>query len=239
MGEEYPGMLAAGSQAAGQAALAAGTRLAGYRLDQQIGAGGMAVVYRATDERLGRVVALKVLAPALAADEQFRLRFIRESRAAAAVDDPHIIPVYEAGEAGGVLYIAMRYVAGGDLGSMLRRYGPMPPARVAMFVSAVASALDAAHAAGLVHCDVKPANMLVDHRDGRPDHVYLSDFGLSKGAMSPRGITSTGQFFGSVDYSAPEQIQGKALDGRADQYALACSAFTLLTGTAPFERELP
>jgi len=231
-------MVAAGSRV-GQFALAAGTRLAGYRLDQQIGAGGMAVVYRATDERLGRVAALKVLAPALAADEQFRLRFIRESRAAAAVDDPHIIPVYEAGDAGGVLYIAMRYVAGGDLGSMLARNGPMPPSRVAMFVSAVASALDAAHAAGLVHCDVKPANMLVDHRDGRPDHVYLSDFGLSKGAMSPRGITSTGQFFGSVDYSAPEQIQGKALDGRADQYALACSAFALLTGTAPFTRELP
>jgi DNA-binding beta-propeller fold protein YncE len=214
-------------------------RIAGYRLDQPVGAGGMAVVYRAWDERLGRVVALKVLTPALAADEQFRHRFIRESHAAAAVDDPHIIPVFEAGEAAGVLFIAMRYVPGGDLRSMLRRYGPMPPARVAMFVSAVASALDAAHYAGLVHCDVKPANMLVDRHEGRPDHVYLSDFGLSKAAMSSFRATGNGEFFGSVDYSAPEQIEGAALDGRADQYALACTAFELLTGTPPFARDLP
>jgi serine/threonine protein kinase len=215
-------------------------RIAGYRLDQPVGAGGMAVVYRAWDERLDRVVALKVLSPALAADEQFRHRFIRESHAAAAVDDPHIIPVYEAGEAAGVLFIAMRYVPGGDLRSMLRRYGPMPPARAAMFISAVASALDAAHFAGLVHCDVKPANMLVDRHEGRPDHVYLSDFGLSKAAaLSSFRATGNGEFLGSVDYSAPEQIEGAALDGRADQYALACTAFELLTGTPPFPRDLP
>jgi protein kinase-like protein/WD40 domain-containing protein len=228
-------MLAAGSQAG----LAPGTRLAGYRVDQQIGAGGMAVVYRATDERLNRVAALKVLVPALAADQEFQQRFIRESRAAAAVDDPHILPVYEAGEAGGVLYIAMRYVGGGDLLSMLRRYGPMPAPRAASVISAVASALDAAHGTGLVHCDVKPANILVDQRPGRPDHVYLSDFGLSKGAQSSLRITATGQFFGSVDYSAPEQIQGAAVDGRTDQYGLACAAFELLTGTPPFQRDLP
>jgi WD40 repeat protein len=232
-------MLAAGSQVRSQAGLALGSRLAGYRVDQQIGAGGMAVVYRATDERLGRIVALKVLVPALAADQEFQQRFIRESRAAASVDDPHILPVYEAGEAGGVLFIAMRYVGGGDLLSMLRRYGPMPAPRAASVISAVASALDAAHVAGLVHCDVKPANILVDQRPGRPDHVYLSDFGLSKGAQSSTRITATGQFFGSVDYSAPEQIQGAAVDGRADQYGLACAAFELLTGGPPFPRDLP
>jgi serine/threonine protein kinase/WD40 repeat protein len=215
-------------------------RIAGYRLDQPIGAGGMAVVYRAWDERLGRAVALKVLSPALAADEQFRHRFIRESHAAAAVDDPHIIPVFEAGDAAGVLFIAMRYVAGGDLRSMLRRYGPMSAARTAMFISAVASALDAAHFAGLVHCDVKPANMLVDRHEGRPDHVYLSDFGLSKAAaLSSFRATGDGEFLGSVDYSSPEQIEGAALNGRADQYALACTAFELLTGTPPFQRDLP
>jgi WD40 repeat protein len=237
MGEESGRTLAGGY--AGLSGLGPGARIAGYRLDQQVGAGGMAVVYRATDERLGRVVALKVLAPGLAADDDFRLRFIRESHAAAAVDDPHIIPVYEAGEAAGVLFIAMRYVPGGDLRSILKRYGPMPPARAAMFVSAVASALDAAHATGLVHCDVKPANMLVDQRPGRPDHVYLSDFGLSRGAQSSMRLTGTGQFFGSVDYCSPEQIQGMALDGRADQYGLACAAFELLTGAAPFQRDLP
>ena len=146
--------------------------------------GVVAVVFRARDERLGRVVALKVLAPGLAADEEFRRRFLRESRAAAAVDDPHILPVYEAGQAGGVLFIAMRFVPGGDVRGLLRREGPLAPGRVAAVISPVASALDAAHGAGLVHRDVKPANMLVDARPGRPDHVYLSDFGLAKGGAA-------------------------------------------------------
>jgi serine/threonine protein kinase len=215
----------------------AGSRIAGYRLEQQIGAGGMAVVFRAVDERLGRRVALKLLAPALSADDAFRQRFIRESRAAAAVDDPHIIPVYEAGEADGVLFIAMRYVPGGDIRTMVSRYGLMPVARVGAIIFSVASALDAAHAAGLIHRDVKPANMLVDARPDRPDHVYLSDFGLSKGAMSSSGLTGTGEFLGTVDYCAPEQIEGRPVDGRADQYALACTAFELLAGVAPFRRE--
>ena len=146
--------------------VAAGSRIAGYRLEEQVGAGGMAVVFRACDERLQRLVALKVLSPALAADEAFRQRFIRESRAAAAVDDPHIIPVHEAGEANGMLFIAMRYVRGGDVRTVIRREGPLSPSRAAAIISAVASALDAAHAAGLVHRDVKPANMLVDRRLG-------------------------------------------------------------------------
>src|SRR3984957_19053620 len=167
-----PGNAAGGPLA--EAAFAAGSQIAGYRLEEQVGAGGMAVVYRARDERLGRLVALKIMAPAMAADAMFRQRFTRESRAAAAVDHPHIIPVYEAGEAGGVLFIAMRFVSGGDVGSLLRREGPLQSARAASIISPVASALDAAHAAGLVHRDVKPANMLLDTHPGRPDHVYLS-----------------------------------------------------------------
>ncbi|HJZ03865.1 MAG TPA: serine/threonine-protein kinase, partial [Streptosporangiaceae bacterium] len=201
------------------AGFASGSRIAGYRLEEQIGQGGMAVVFRAQDERLQRQVALKVLSPALAADEAFRHRFIRESRSAAAVDDPHIIPVFEAGDADGVLFIAMRYVPGGDAGTLVHRQGPLPVARAATIISAVASALDAAHAAGLVHRDLKPANMLVDARPGRPDHVYLSDFGLTKGALSSASLTGTGHVLGTLNYCAPEQIQGRRVDARTDEYA--------------------
>jgi len=218
-------------------AFRAGSLVAGYRLEAQVGMGGMAVVFRARDERLGRRVALKIMTPTLAADGPFRRRFIAESRAAAAVDDPHIIPVYEAGEADGALFIAMRFVQGGDLRQVLDREGRLSPARAAAFISPVASALDAAHRVGLVHRDVKPANILVDAREDRPDHVYLSDFGVSKGAATSTGITGTGHFLGTPDYSAPEQIQGRVVDGRTDQYALACVAYQLLTGTVPFERD--
>jgi WD40 repeat protein len=228
--ENLPGLV--GGLLAG---FSSGSQVAGYRLEEQIGAGGMAVVFRAQDERLGRQVALKLLAPGLAADLAFRQRFIRESRAAAVIEDPHIIPVYDAGEAGGVLFLAMRYVAGGDVRSLLARTGPLSPARAAAIISPVASALDAAHAAGLVHRDVKPANMLVDVRPGRPDHVYLSDFGLSKGALSSAGLTGSGYFMGTANYVAPEQIKGADVDGRADQYALACAAFELLAGESPFQ----
>jgi predicted ATPase/class 3 adenylate cyclase len=214
-----------------------GSRIAGYRLAEEIGAGGMAVVFRALDERLDRFVALKLLTPWLAADEEFRHRFLRESRAAAAVDDPHIIPVYEAGEASGVLFIAMRYVSGGSVRDLARQEGPLPAARAAAVVSPVASALDAAHAAGLVHRDVKPANMLVDSRPGRPDHVYLADFGLSKVGSPSVRLTRTGMFLGTVAYMAPEQIEGREVDGRTDQYALACATFELLSGVVPFERD--
>ena len=228
-----------GDEPAGNEASAAiGARLGRYRLERRLGGGGMAVVYLARDERLDRPVALKVLAPVLAEDEAFRKRFIRESRAAAAVEDPHIIPVFEAGEVGGMLYIAMRYVPGGDVRTMVRRDGPLPPGRAAAVIAQVASALDAAHAAGLVHRDVKPANMLVDRRSNRSDHVYLADFGLSKKRLTASaGLTGTGQFVGTLDYSAPEQIRGRPADGRTDQYALACAAFELLTGTPPFHRE--
>ena len=232
-----PRNAAGGSLTEGVPGSGMGSLIAGYRLEERVGAGGMAVVFRARDERLGRLVALKILTPALAEDDAFRQRFIRESRAAAAVDDPHIVPVFEAGEAGGVLFIAMRYVGGGDVRGLMRREGPLTPVRAMAVISPVASALDAAHGAGLVHRDVKPANMLVDTRAGRPDHVYLSDFGLSKGALSTSGLTGAGQFLGTVDYISPEQIEGKPVDGRADQYALACTAFELLVGAPPFRRD--
>ncbi len=218
---------------------AAGAQVAGYRLAEHIGWGGMAVVYRAHDIRLDRWVALKILAPEIARDESFRQRFIGESRAAAAVDHPHIIPVFEAGEAGGVLFIAMRYVGGGDVGTLVRRRGPLEAARVAAIIAQVASALDAAHAAGLVHRDVKPANMLLGAASAdsaSPDHVYLSDFGLSRQALSAAGPTLAGQFVGTLDYMAPEQIKHRPVDGRADLYALACAAYEMLAGEPPFRR---
>jgi serine/threonine protein kinase/DNA-binding beta-propeller fold protein YncE len=217
-----------------------GSQIAGYRLEEQIGRGGMAVVYRAHDVRLDRNVALKILAPGLAADDAFRQRFIRESRAAAAVDHPNIIPVYDAGEADGVLFIAMRFVHGRDVRTLLDATGPLPAARATDIVAQVAAALDAAHAHGLVHRDVKPANMLLDATagGGRQDHVYLSDFGLSKQSqLSQTGLTSAGQFLGTLDYVAPEQVESGPVDGRADQYALACAAFELLSGAPPFKRD--
>jgi hypothetical protein len=211
-----------------------GYRISGYRLERQIGRGGMAVVFGAYDERLERQVALKILAPAMAQDRDFRQRFIAESRAAAAVEDPHIIPVYEAGEADGVLFIAMRLVPGGDLRTLVAERGPLAPGRAELIVSAIASALDAAHACGLVHRDVKPANMLLDVRPGRPDHVYLTDFGVSKMSVTSGGLTGNGQFIGTVEYAAPEQILGQPVDGRTDQYALGCAAFELLCGHPPY-----
>jgi len=218
--------------------LAPGEQVAGYQIQERIGRGGMAVVYRALDLRLGRMVALKVLAPHLGEDEAFRQRFIRESRAAAGVDHPHIIPVFEAGEAGGVLFIAMRYVGYGDVRSLIDAAGSLTPARASTITSQVASALDAAHAHGLVHRDVKPGNMLLGQASGgERDHVYLSDFGLSKYSVTPSTLTSTGQFLGTLDYVSPEQIQGQPVDGRADQYALACTVVEMLTGAPPFRRD--
>ena len=218
--------------------LAPGSQLAGYRTEEEIGRGGMAVVYRAHDDHLDRRVALKVLAPDLARDEVFRTRFIQESRIAAATEHPNIIPVFSAGEADGVLYIAMRYIADGDVRTLIDRVGPLPAARACALIAQAASALDAAHARGLVHRDVKPTNMLLEisPRTSRPDHLYLSDFGLAKPSAAASGLTATGQFFGTVDYVAPEQIQGDPLDGRTDQYALACAAFEMLSGSPPFQR---
>jgi len=217
---------------------APGTMIAGYRLDDRIGTGGMAMVFRARDEALGRTIALKILAPALTADGDFRERFARESRAASMVDHPNIIPVYAAGEDGGVLYLAMRYVSGGDLHSVVEREGPLSPGRAVSLLSPVASALDAAHRAGIVHRDVKPANVLVDVSPGRPDHPYLSDFGLAK-RDTAAGLTMTGNFVGTAGFAAPEQISGHPARSESDQYALACVAYTMLTGSVPFEHRSP
>jgi serine/threonine protein kinase len=230
LSEEFPVQLAG---------LSEGSRLARYRIEVPLGAGGMAVVYRAHDERLKRLVALKVFAPIAAGDRFARQRFINESRAAAAVDHEHIIPIYEADEARGFLFIAMRLVRGGDLRGLLEREGILSPARAAGIISQVASALDAAHGAGLVHRDVKPANILLAELAGESDYVYLSDFGVSKQATRLTTLTGTGQFLGTPDYAAPEQGRDVPLDGRADQYALACVAHHLLTGAPPFEREGP
>jgi serine/threonine protein kinase len=215
--------------------LAPGARVAGYVLERLVGVGGMAAVYQARDERLGRVVALKLLA----GDEAVRMRFVREARAVAAVDHPHIIPVYAAGEADGMQFIAMRFVAGDTLQGIIRASGALSPRRAAGFISPVASALDAAHAAGLVHRDVKPGNILVDSRRGGPEHAYLTDFGIARAMLSAGTLTVAGQFLGTPDYAAPEQVNGQPVDGRADQYALACVAFEVLGGTVPFKRELP
>jgi serine/threonine protein kinase len=221
----------------GQGDLAPGERVAGYEIQQPIGRGGMAVVYRALDLRLGRLVALKVLAPHLGEDEAFRQRFIRESRAAAGVDHPHIIPVFEAGESGDVLFIAMRYVSHGDVRSLLDVEGRLSAPRTLEIASQVASALDAAHSQGLVHRDVKPGNILLGQASGGSEHAYLSDFGLSKHSLNTATLTSAGQFLGTLDYVSPEQIQGQPVDGRADQYALACTVAEMLTGAPPFRRD--
>jgi Protein kinase domain len=220
------------------AELVPGDHVAGYQIEAQIGRGGMAVVYRALDLRLGRPVALKVLAPHLSTDEAFRQRFIRESQAAAGVDHPHIIPVFEAGQAGDVLFIAMRYVAFGDVRALIEAEGPLAANRTASMATQVASALDAAHAYGLIHRDVKPGNILIDRTaTSDADHVYLSDFGLSKHSLAATTLTATGQFMGTLDYVSPEQIQGHPADGRADQYALACTVMEMLTGAPPFRRD--
>ena len=211
--------------------VAVGTTIAEYVVEEPIGSGGMGEVYRARDERLGRRVALKVLLRRLADDAGFRERLLRESRLAASLDHPNVVPVYEAGEAEGRLFIAMRYVDGTDLKALLRRQGALEPARAIALASQIADALDAAHALGLVHRDVKPSNVLIDQQGGR-EHVYLADFGLTQSASDRE--PADGSLMGSVDYVAPEQIRGEEVDGRADVYALGCLLFEALTGSVPF-----
>ena len=229
--------LGAGQSRGALAGLSPGARIAEYVIEEQVGAGGMAVVYRARDEILGRLAAVKVMAATMAADEEFRARFLRESRAVASIDNPHIIPVYGAGEAAGTLYLATRFVAGGDLGRALRRDGgAAAPDRVSSLITQVAAALDAAHAAGVVHRDVKPGNILLDVAVSGDEHAYLSDFGLCRRSAFTTDLTVSGQFMGTPGYCAPEQIRGQPVDGRTDQYALACVAYELLCGAPPFAR---
>jgi protein kinase-like protein len=211
-----------------------GATVAGYRIEEVAGRGGMGVVYRAWDSALERSVALKVIAPEFSLDAKYRKRFVREALATARLDHPNVIPVYDAGEDDdGQLYIAMRFVDGEDLGTLLHQSGALAPALAAEIVAQAASALDAAHARGLVHRDVKPANVLIAH-GGRP-HVYLTDFGLAKWEETTgSGLTSTGGWMGTPDYLAPEQIEGETPDARTDVYALGCVLFAALTGRPPF-----
>ena len=212
---------------------AVGSTVGGYRIISLIARGGMGSVYLAEDARLDRRVALKIPAPELVGDAAFRDRFLRETKLAASLEHQAIVPVFDAGEDEGRLYLALRYVEGTDLAGLIRDGGPLPPAQLIHLLSQIASALDAAHAHGLVHRDVKPGNILV----GAGDQAYLSDFGLTKRRGSESGLTRTGQFIGTLDYVAPEMIEGHELTGAADQYSLACVALEALTGEPPFRRD--
>ncbi len=210
-----------------------GDELAGYKIEELAARGGMGLVYRARQRRPDRTVAIKVIAPELAADPDFRARFEQESATAAEIEHPNVIPVYEVGEEGGLLFISMRFVHGVDLGRLVEETGPLPAERASNLVAQVADALDAAHARGLIHRDVKPGNIMVAEHD----HVYLTDFGLTKRATESQGMTRTGMFVGTVDYIAPEQVEGRHVDARADIYALGCVTYQLLTGAVPFPRD--
>jgi serine/threonine protein kinase len=226
-------------QQSAAAATWVGHVLAGHRIDALVGEGGMGVIYRATHLQLRRTVALKVLPPWLAADQDYRRRFAREAAIAASLEHPNVVPIYDAGHANGILYLSMRFVDGEDLGAVLRREGRLGVERVCALLGPVADALDAVHEAGLVHRDVKPGNVLIARAQRPRDagKVYLCDFGIAKWAAADgNDITSAGQFFGTPHYSSPEQIEGRWLDGRSDQYGLACLAYRSLTGQVPYPR---
>src|SRR6478752_5466993 len=209
-----------------------GAEIAGYRIGPQLGRGGMGVVYKAHHLRLDRAAAVKVLTPALAHNEEFRSRFIAESQMAATLQHPNVITVYDAGEDEGLLYLAMQFVAGTDLRKLLELEGPLEPGRALNILAQVAGALDAAHAHGLVHRDVKPGNVLVDI-----DRAYLGDFGLTKRFDATGGMTGVGQIVGTVDYLAPEQIESGRVDGRTDLYALGCVVYECLAGRPPHHKD--
>ena len=216
---------------------AVGTEVAGYRIVEQAGSGGMGVVYRAEETGLGgRPVALKLLPAALAGDPDFRARFLREMRVAAAIDHPNIVPIYRAGEDRGRLYLAMRYVHASDLRRLLEAEGRLTPERALAILDQVARALDAAHARGLVHRDVKPGNILLAPPvfDSDAEHVYLVDFGLARSDSDDRSLGGGGSFLGTPRYAAPEQAAGRPVDGRTDGYALGCVLYECLTGQPPF-----
>jgi YVTN family beta-propeller protein len=217
-----------------------GEEFAGYRLVSVLGRGGMSVVFQAENPRLGNVIALKVLDPSLASDDIFRTRFLDESRIAASMNHPNVIPIHDMGSSDGLLYIAMRCVTGTDLRQMLKKRGRLQPDTGVFLLEQAARALDAAHRRGLVHRDVKPGNLLVERgNDGSdPEHVYLTDFGITKHMGSRTGLTSSGQFLGTIDYVAPEQIRGISVLGLADQYSLGCVLYECLTGRVPFEKDL-
>jgi streptogramin lyase len=209
-----------------------GSELLGYRIEALVGRGGMGVVYQAHDLRLKRKVALKLVAPEFSEEERFRERFLAETQLAASLEHPNVVPIYDAGEVDGQLYLAMRYVKGQDLKTLLKHEGALEPTRAIAICGQIADALDSAHARALVHRDVKPSNVLLDAQE----HVYLADFGLSR-RLGEYGVTAgPGLSLGTPAYAAPEQIQGAAVDGRADVYALACVLYECLTGDIPFPR---
>ncbi|KAA5829506.1 serine/threonine-protein kinase [Saccharopolyspora hirsuta] len=213
-----------------------GKRLGHYKIDGVLGRGGMSVMYRATDVRLGRKVALKVMGEHITGDAEFRERFVDEARNTSAIDHANIVPLYDFGEVDGMLYIAMRLVDGSDLASLIKD-GPISPKRTLELLAQIAEALDMLHERGLVHLDLKPANVLVTSRESAHEHVYLADFGLTRrGATGHR--TASGDFLGSPTYAAPEHLRGEPVDGRTDQYALACMLFACLTGRPPFQGQV-
>jgi hypothetical protein len=214
--------------------LASGAIFGGYRIERVAGRGGMGVVYRATQLGLGRTVALKLIARDIAHDDRFRERFKRESSLAASIDHPNVIPVYEAGETDGALFLSMRWVEGADLLTLIKRGGGLEPEQAARVIDQVAAALDAAHGHGLVHRDVKPANVLVVA--GGAEHAYLTDFGLVKRTRTSSDVTQSGEFVGTLDYVAPEQIEGET-EASSDVYSLGCVLFHSLTGRVPFQRD--
>jgi protein kinase-like protein len=216
--------------------LSDGDEFAGYRIERRLGRGGMGILYLAVEPGLERRVALKLIAPEAAADEVFARRFAEESKIAASIEHPNVVPIYAAGEEGGVPFIAMRYVAGADLAKRLLREGRLSPDAAVDLIAQVANGLDAIHAAGLVHRDVKPANVLLSGGEAA-EHAYITDFGVARNVSTESGLTQTGRFVGTLDYVAPEQISGDAVDARVDVYALGCLLFKLLTGEVPFPKD--
>lgn len=210
--------------------LSPGSTFAGYEVQSVVGLGGVGVLYRARQLRLDRPVALKLVEPEVARDPVVRERLRREARAVASIDHPNVVPLYEAGEEDGTVYIATRWIEGTELGALIHDEGPLDPVRAARTAAQIAAALDTAHGKGLVHRDVKPSNVILTDEG----HVYLTDFGLAKRAQTAPGLTKADQMLGTVDYVAPEQIEGSEPDARGDLYSLGCVLFEMLTGAPPF-----
>ena len=218
---------------AGDAGVQVGDVFAGYRIEGELARGGMGVVFRARDVELDRLVALKLIRPDLSTDDAYRQRFRAESRTAARIEHPHVVSIYEARERDGVLYLVMQFIQGHDLRTEIIQKGRLGAGLAVSLVEGAASGLDAVHAAGLVHRDVKPANVLISHRDGKP-HALVTDFGVARTAAATTSMTETGQFVGTLDYVAPEQLQGLPVDARTDVYALGCLLYETVTGQVPF-----